>query len=128
MFRNNGVEVILGAAVILLAAGFLAFMRWQTGTGSFTSYRIHAEMAHADQLNIGTDVRIGGVTIGRISRLSLEPRTYRVRIDMDIRTGVPIPQDSRLGVSGAMMSSPYLTISPGHSQETVPPDGSLVSN
>ena len=118
----------MGAAVILLAAGFLAFMRWQTGTGSFSSYRIRAEMAHADQLNVGTDVRIGGVTIGRISRLTLEPRTYRVKIDMDIRSGIPIPRDSRLGVSGAMMSSPYLTISPGHSPQPVPPDGNLVSN
>lgn len=125
MARNNGFEIALSAGVLLLALGFFAFMRWQTGTGSFSSYRISADMAHADQLAIGTDVRLGGVVIGRIARLTLEPGSYRVKIQMDIRNDIPIPRDSRLGVSGAMMSSPYLSVSPGHSGDYVPPGGTL---
>ncbi len=125
MSRNNGFEIALSAAVILLAVGFFAFMRWQTGSGSFSSYRISADMAHADQLNVGTDVRLAGVVVGQITRLSLLPKTYHVAVEMDIRSDLPIPKDSRLGVSGGTMSSPYLSISPGHDKEYVPPGGIL---
>ncbi len=127
MSRSNGFEIALSAGVLLLALGFFAFMRWQTGTGSFASYRISADMAHADQLAVGTDVRLGGMVIGRVARLTLEPRTYRVKIQMDIRDDIPIPRDSRLGVSGAVMSTPYLSISPGHSADYVPPGGILAN-
>jgi phospholipid/cholesterol/gamma-HCH transport system substrate-binding protein len=127
MLRNNGFEIVLSAAIILSAIGFLVFMRWQTGTGSLSSYQMSAEMARADQVSVGTDVRIGGVTIGRVTSLSLEPRPYGVRIDMDIRSGIPIPRDSRLDVTGAMMSSPYLMITPGQSHEAVPPHGNLIN-
>lgn len=125
MSRNTGFETVLSAAVILLAVGFFAFMRWQTGSGSFSSYRISADMAHADQLGVGTDIRLAGVVIGKIVRLTLKPKTYHVNVEMDIRSDLPIPKDSRLGVSGGTMSSPYLSINPGHDKEVVPPGGTL---
>jgi phospholipid/cholesterol/gamma-HCH transport system substrate-binding protein len=78
-------------------------------------------------LNVGTDVRLGGVVIGRIDRLTLKPRTYHVSIEMEIRSDVPIPQDSRLAVSGGTMSSPYLTINAGHSRQNVLPGGELMN-
>jgi hypothetical protein len=46
---------------------------------------------------------------------------------MEIRSDVLIPQDSRLGVSGGTMSSPYLSINPGHSKDLVPPGGELLN-
>ncbi len=125
MLRNNLFEIVLSAAVILLAAGFLTFMRWQTGIGSFSSYSISAEMPRGDQLSVGSDVKIAGVKVGRINRLLLEPGTYRVKAQIDIRDDIRIPLDSRLSVSGAMMSSPYLSISPGRSEQTVAPGETL---
>ncbi len=127
MSRNTGFETVLSAAVILLAVGFFAFMRWQTGSGSFSSYRINADMARADQLGVGTDVRLAGVVIGKIAGLTLKPKTYHVNVELDIRSGLPIPKDSRLGVSGGTMSSPYLSISPGRDKEYVPPGGTLAN-
>lgn len=126
MFRNHGFETFLSAAVILIAAGFVLFMRWQTGTGSLSSYRIEAVIPRADQLNVGTDVRIGGVVVGKVAGLALQ-KTYRVKVELDIRTGIPIPVDSHLGVTGGLMSSPYLTIDPGQSKQTVAPGGALKS-
>lgn len=127
MSRNDGFEIVLSAAVILLAVGFFAFMRWQTGSGSFSSYRISADMVHADQLNVGTDVRLAGVVVGRIAHLSLKPKTYHVDVEMDIRSDLPIPRDSRLGISGGTMSNPYLSINPARDKEYVPPGGTLIN-
>ncbi len=125
MSRHNIFENILSAMVVLCAAGFLVFLRMQTGIGGFSSYEMNAELAKADGLAIGTDVRIAGVKVGRVADLSLEPRTYHVKMQLEIRSGVPIPTDSRLSVSGGTMSSTYLNISPGRSLQTVPSGGTL---
>ena len=113
--------------VIFVAAAFLIFMRWQTGTGSLSAYPMSVDLAHADQLNIGTDVRIAGVTVGKITSLSLQPRSYRVKAGLSMKAGVSIPVDSRVDVTGAVMSSPYISIEPGHSTATVPIGGTLVT-
>lgn len=125
MAKINSFETILSGLIALFAVGFLVFLRWETGIGSLSSYEMSAIMAHADGIKDGTDVKIGGVTIGRIIGLALEPKTYRVKVQMEIRSGVRIPADSRLSVSGALMSSPYLTISPGHSKNSISPGGTL---
>jgi phospholipid/cholesterol/gamma-HCH transport system substrate-binding protein len=127
MIRKNLFNLISGAAVILVAIAFLVFMRWQTGTGSLSAYPMSIEVAHADQLNIGTDVRIAGVTVGKITSLSLEPRSYRVKASLYIKDGISIPVDSRVRIVGAMMSNPYVSIEPGHSTMTVPEGGTLIT-
>jgi len=125
MLRKNLFGLVSGAAVILVAVAFLVFMRWQTGTGGLSVYPISIEMKRADQLDIGTDVRIAGITVGKIASLSLEPRSYRVKAGLYIKSGISIPIDSRVTVTGAMMSSPYLSIEPGRSTTTVPAGGTL---
>jgi phospholipid/cholesterol/gamma-HCH transport system substrate-binding protein len=125
MSKVNSFEIILSGLIALFAIGFLAFLRWETGIGSLSSYEMNAIMAHADGVKDGTDVKIAGVTVGRITGVVLEPKTYRVKVQMEIRSGVRIPADSRLSVSGALMSSPYLTISPGRSKDSINPGGTL---
>lgn len=125
MNRHNLFESILSAAVVLCATGFLIFLRLQTGIGGFSSYDMNAELARADGLTVGTDVRIAGVKIGRITNLSLEPRTYHVQMRMEIRNGVSIPVDSHISISGGTMSSPYLSINPGRDKLAIPPGGTL---
>jgi phospholipid/cholesterol/gamma-HCH transport system substrate-binding protein len=127
MFRHNVFETLLSAAIALFAIGFLALLRWQTGTGSLSSYEMGAILARADGLSVGTDVKIAGVKVGRIADLSLEPRKYGVRLRLEIKSDIPIPEDSRLSVTSGIMSSPYLTISPGQSGKKVAPGGTLAS-
>jgi phospholipid/cholesterol/gamma-HCH transport system substrate-binding protein len=125
MSRPNVFEIVLSAMVVLCAAGFLVFLRLQTGIGGLSSYEMNAELAKADGLAVGTDVKIAGAKVGRVTDLALEPRTYHVKLQMEIRSGIPIPTDSRLSVSGGTMSSTYLNINPGRSPQTVPPGGTL---
>lgn len=127
MLKANSFETILSALIALFAVGFLVFVRLQTGIGSLSSYDMSAIMTQADGISDGSDVKIGGVTIGRITGLALEPKTYRVKVQMEIRSGVRIPADSRLSVTSALMRSPYLTITPGHSKKTISPGDTLAA-
>lgn len=125
MVRNSPLDLLPGAAVVLIAAGFFVFMHWQTGTGNLSVYAISAELARADRLDAGTEVRIAGVPVGKVTGLSLQPHTYKVQARLSIKTGISIPADSKILVTDGIMSSPYLTIQPGRSTAMLPPGGIL---
>jgi phospholipid/cholesterol/gamma-HCH transport system substrate-binding protein len=125
MFKGHGFETLLSAAMMAFAVGFFVFMRWQTGTRALSTYELTATVRQMDGISGGADVRISGVKIGTVERLSLDPRSYRIHVTMSIRRDVSIPADSSLSIAGGTMSSFYLTIKPGRSGKTVPPGGEL---
>jgi phospholipid/cholesterol/gamma-HCH transport system substrate-binding protein len=125
MQRAGIFETLLSAAVIVLAVGFLAFLLWQTGTGSLSSYEMSARIKSADGIKPGTDVRIGGVKVGTVESLQLEQKGYAVEVKLAIREDIKVPEDSGIAIGSGMLSSPALTINPGRSKTVVPPGGTL---
>ena len=67
MQQNNIAETIIGALVIAVAVGFLAFVATRTGTGSLSGYEINARLPKVDGLGVGTDVRLAGIKIGTVT-------------------------------------------------------------
>src|ERR1700730_9911347 len=64
--QNNTFETLMGAVVILVAAGFLYFAYTSTSVGSLGGYELGARFASADGIATGTDVRLHGIKIGRV--------------------------------------------------------------
>jgi phospholipid/cholesterol/gamma-HCH transport system substrate-binding protein len=126
--KNIGIfETLLSAAVILLAAGFLTFTLWQTGTGSLKSYELAARMRNADGVKTGADVKIAGVKVGSVQSMTLvhEAKRYAVDLKLAIREDIRIPEDSRLVLGGGNLSSTTLTIAPGRAKTLAQPGGTL---
>ena len=120
-------ETLLSAAVIVLAAGFLAFTLWQTGTGSLKSYELAARLVTADGIKPGADVKIGGVKVGSVTAMDLvrDGKRYAVDLKLAIREDIRVPNDSRLVIGGGTLSSTTLSIAPGRSKTLAVPGGSL---
>jgi phospholipid/cholesterol/gamma-HCH transport system substrate-binding protein len=122
MQQNNIAETVIGAIVIAVAVIFLAFAYMRTGTGGFSGYELNARMPKVDGLGIGTDVRLGGIKIGSISDLTLDPKTYLVTVHMRIRDDIKIPSDSSVLVTSAgILGSSYLSITPGGEDKMMAP-------
>jgi phospholipid/cholesterol/gamma-HCH transport system substrate-binding protein len=114
MQQNNIAETIIGALVIAVAVGFLAFIATRTGSGSLSGYELNARLPKVDGLGIGTDVRLSGIKIGTVRDLVLDPKTYLVTVHMNIRDDIKIPADSSVLVTSAgFLGSQYLSITPG---------------
>ncbi len=124
--RNSPFEILLCAAVIVVAAGFLVHMKMRTGIGSLSSYELTARLPRVDGLDTGSDVRIGGVKIGTVTGLTLEPSSFLADVQMNLRGDIGIPDDSRIVVAQGMMSSPYLEIKPGRSSVRLAPGSSFM--
>ena len=120
-------ETMLSAAVVLLAAGFFAFLLWQTGTGSLSSYELAARLHSADGIKPGADVKLAGVKIGSVESMTLvkDAKRYGVDLKLAIRQDIQLPEDSRLVIGGGMLSSTGLSVAPGRSKTMAKPGGTL---
>lgn len=121
---NNLAETLLGAAVVAVAAGFLAFTYMRTGSGSLSGYQVLAKLPKVDGLGIGTDVRISGIKVGSVSDLVLDPKNYLVTVHMNIRDDIKLPTDSSMMITSAgILGSSYLSITPGGDPKDIPAGG-----
>jgi phospholipid/cholesterol/gamma-HCH transport system substrate-binding protein len=114
MQQNNVAETLIGAVVIAVAVGFLAFAYLRTGSGSLSGYEVNAKLPKADGLSVGTDVRLAGIKIGTVTDLTLDPKTYLVTVHMSVRNDIKLPVDSSVLVTQAgFLGGQYLSITPG---------------
>jgi phospholipid/cholesterol/gamma-HCH transport system substrate-binding protein len=122
---NNLLDFLISGAVAAIALVFFVFMEVHTGIGKLTSYDVTAEMLNAGGLKLGTDVRIGGVKVGTITGLSLNPKSQLALVRMDLRDDLLLPADSYFSVSSGLMSDPYLSIVPGQGAANIRPGSVL---
>jgi phospholipid/cholesterol/gamma-HCH transport system substrate-binding protein len=126
--RNNTVETLIGAIVVLVAAAFLFFAYTSAGSGSVNGYQITARFSSADGITPGTDIRLHGIKIGTVSDLSLDPKTYMAIAHLSIRKDVALPDDSAVKItSSGLLGSSYVAIQPGGSNKNIRPGGELTN-
>lgn len=114
------IETIMGAVVLLVAAGFLVFAYRSSEVSSAGGYKLLANFDRADGLGVGTDVRISGIKVGYISEQTLNPKTYLAEVAMTIDESVKIPTDSVAEVaSDGLLGGKYLAIIPGADTSTL---------
>ncbi len=124
MQQNNIAETIIGAVVVIVALGFMAFTYMRTGSGSLSGYEVLARLPKVDGLGIGTDVRISGIKVGSISDLVLDPKNYLVTVHMNIRSDIKLPTDSSMMITSAgILGSSYLSITPGGDDKMIAAGG-----
>lgn len=116
--RGNVVEALLGAVVLVVAAGFLVFAYSSTEVGSVEGYEVSAKFDRVDGLAVGSDVRLGGIKIGTIVGQTLEPDTYLAIVRMTIDPDIRLPTDSSAEiVSDGLLGGRYLSLVPGGAEE-----------
>jgi phospholipid/cholesterol/gamma-HCH transport system substrate-binding protein len=112
--RQNIVETILGAIVLIVAIGFLGWAYSRSDVSDRGGYMLRAQFDRADGLDQGSDVRISGIKIGSVLSTSLDPQTYRAEVRFSVRPDVELPQDTSAAiVSASLLGGKYLALSPG---------------
>lgn len=114
---ENKTEVLVGALVLAVAVGFVGYAGKTTGlTAGGGDYTLNASFRSADGVSTGTDVRLAGVKVGRVTELQLDPATYRAKAIFTVRDGVNVPDDSAVAISSeGLLGGNYVEILPGGS-------------
>ncbi|GBD41005.1 putative phospholipid ABC transporter-binding protein MlaD [bacterium HR39] len=112
--RRNLVETILGAVVLLVAAGFLIWAYNRSSVSTTGGYELKALFDRVDGLEVGADVRVAGIRVGKVVDQFLDPETYRAVVVFTVKDDVRLPKDSTAAVvSSGLLGSKYLNIVPG---------------
>jgi phospholipid/cholesterol/gamma-HCH transport system substrate-binding protein len=111
--------------------GLLLFL-WISFGGSIPlapqGYRLHAEFNDAVQLGIQSDVRISGVSVGKVVDVSLDSHTglTNALIQFDSRYA-PRPADTRAILRAkSLLGETYIELSPGSQNGPKLPDGGTI--
>ncbi|MEL6958681.1 MAG: outer membrane lipid asymmetry maintenance protein MlaD [Pseudomonadota bacterium] len=115
--RENTTEVVVGAAVLAVAASFLWYLVAATGlSGGTPGISLKANFTSAEGVTVGTDVRMAGVSVGTVTGLELNLDTYRAEATFAIDEGVAIPDDTAVVVaSEGLLGGTFVELVPGGS-------------
>jgi len=125
--KNNPVETLIGAAVVLAAAGFLYFASSIVGlTSGADRYDITASFRSAEGIALGTEVRLAGIKVGAVTAMELDAISYRATVTVAIDNVVKIPDDSAISVaSEGLLGGNFIEIIPGASEFSVGAGGEI---
>lgn len=114
---ENKSEILAGGAVVAIALGFAVYAANLTGASAATdSYELTASFRSADGITVGTDVRLAGVKVGRVTSMALDPQTYRAGTTISVAKSINVPDDSALAISSeGLLGGNYVEILPGGS-------------
>lgn len=112
--QKNIIETLMGAVVLVVAGVFLAFAYKGSGMRIEAGYLVKANFSNASGIALGSDVRIGGIKIGTVSDLFLDPDSYEAVVTMQVRSATKLPKDSSASVvSSGLLGEKYIQITPG---------------
>ena len=121
MTDDSRAELFAGGIVLAVAAGFLllaAGPRLMPGGG----YDLIAAFPNVEGIETGSEIRMAGVPVGRVTAISLNPETYLAEAKLRLRDGVVLPTDSAAVIqSDGLLGGAYLELQAGGSLDNLAP-------
>lgn len=119
MRQRRVVETFVGFFMLLAIAGliFLAFKVSGLTESNFSKgYTLTASFENIGSLKVRAPVKIGGVAIGKVQNIELNPATYQADVTVLIYNQYKIPDDSTANIyTEGLLGSNYLNFAPGYS-------------
>lgn len=133
--KKSEIWVGIFLLIALLAALFVCLKAADVSSiKSEPTYRVYATFDNIGGLKSHSPVRIGGVVIGRVADISLDPKTYLPRIAIDIEdTYNHIPDTSSLAIrTSGLLGEQYLALNVGFEDPelgtSILKDGSIIQD
>ena len=111
-------EALVGAGVLAAAVAFVIYAGQISGISgaSSSTYPLTASFRSLEGVSVGTDVRLAGVKVGTVSKVELNPETYRADTTVTLQSDVEIPDDSAIVISSeGLLGGNFVEIMPGGS-------------
>ena len=126
MAREQWAETAVGAVVIAVAAGFLAYSLTVGGKTAAKGYEVRARFGQVGSLAPGAVVSVAGVKIGTVSSIDLDPKTFLALVKLDLDAKTPLPADSTAKItSDGLLGGQHVVIEPGGSSDNLKAGGEI---
>jgi len=126
MRRRSIADVLTGAVVLLVAAGFLGYAVAHSGRSAASGYTLYARFEHIDGLGVGADVRLAGVKVGSVNDERIDPESFQAVVGLSVRHDIRLPKDSAAIItSESLLGGKYLSLQPGGDEALLQPGQSI---
>ena len=123
---RNLLETVMGAVVLLVAAGFLVFAYSQADLGTVRGYTVSAAFQSVGGLDDGADVRINGIKVGTVLTQIIDPESFDAVVKMSISPTIHLPEDTVATIdSSGLLGDKFLKLIPGSSKTMIAPNGKV---
>lgn len=93
--RDQLAETIVGFIVLVVAGAFLVYsLGGQSGAAGGAPYR--AEFPFVDGLNVGADVRMAGVPVGRVTGIEFDQEAFAPVVSFTVRRDISVDDAATL--------------------------------
>ena len=115
---TSGIFLLLGIAAMLWLATEATDYGMQVGDDT---YQVNARFSNVADLKTRAPVKIGGVTVGLVEKISLDPVTFDAMVEMQIdRRFSEIPNDTGASIlTSGMLGDRYIGLDPGGAMEAL---------
>ncbi|CAH0538494.1 outer membrane lipid asymmetry maintenance protein MlaD [Vibrio marisflavi] len=119
-----GIFVLAGICAILVMIFQVADVK---SFGSSDTYTLNAEFDNIGSLKVRAPVKVGGVVIGRVSSITLDPKTLLPLVKMSINSKYnQFPETSSLQIlTSGLIGEQYVSLIPGF---ITPDDNTMLKN
>jgi len=128
MTRQAVRELVVGIFV-LVGLGAVAYLSFQLGGASYAGpggLTVYAMFDEVGGLSPRAPVVIGGVKVGQVVRIGLDPQDYRAKVTMDLDRTLKLPEDSSASVvTQGVLGDKLVAIEPGGAEELIPDGGTI---
>jgi len=131
MGSSKKVEILVGLFVVL---GILAFFIMAMNISNLTSltsnkgYSISAQFDNVGGLRTRAKVTLSGVSVGRVTGISYDKKTFRAIVTMKVHEGIDyLPDDTQASIyTAGLLGEQYVSLEPG-AEDDVLKEGSIVT-
>jgi phospholipid/cholesterol/gamma-HCH transport system substrate-binding protein len=120
---KKAIETLVGVFVLLGMIGLVFLALKAANLGSFSvgdTYSLSARFDNIGGLKVRAPVRSAGVTVGRVTAIELDRKTFQGVVRMEIARSMQFPKDSsaRILTSG-LLGDQYVGLEPGYQEQNL---------
>jgi len=120
MGSNKAIEIWVGIFMLagIAALAMLAVQVTDAGIGARDTYRIEARFENVGGLAQNAPIMIGGVRVGRVAGIRIDPEEYIPVVSMDIDSQYDeLPDDTGASIlTSGLLGAQFVGLSPGASE------------
>ena len=126
---KKGLESLVGFFVLLGIMGVVFLALKAANLASFSradTYSVTARFDNIGGLKVRAPVRSAGVTVGRVTKISLDGKTYQGVVTLDIDRGYEFPKDSSAKIlTAGLLGDQYIGLEPGADEKNLVPGDTI---
>lgn len=116
-------ELITGLVVIVVFITAVVFAIIGHGHSKDDGYPLKASFEHIDGLDIGSDVKLAGVSVGQVTHESVNPKDFKATVTFTVSPDIRLPVDTAAVItSDSLLGGKYIDLSPGGDDAVLKPD------